>query len=871
MFPKRSSFKNQEIFYQLTDYDLFLSNLNVRRGVAVYVKRKLNAVSVDMGTNFQESVWCTLQLQNQDTLLIGCLYKSPNTNDENHQSLENLLRGISNRRESHKLLMGDFNFPEIDWESITTSVGEEHKATKFVECIRDTYRFQHVKQPTRVREGNEPSLLDLIFTNEENMIENLTTHPSLGKSDHLILSFNYICYTLPDFKCEQKSRLNFFKGDYVSIREELDKINWTNNLNGMDMLQSWRSFAEINIDLMEKYIPVSKTSQGCGKPKPFITRQCIDAIKLKRRRWLKYKYCKTDRNFSSYKAARNQATNEMKHAKYNYEKTLAAKIKTDTKIFWKYVRSKSKTKTTVSKLQMENGALSTNDQETAKTLNDYFTTVFEREPDGPLPVFPERNYQDILQTTEITETKVEKAINALNPSKSQGPDNFHPKFLKETKDQITKPLKIIYEKSLNEGKIPDVWKQANVSAIFKQGERQQPGNYRPISLTSVPGKMMEKIIRDAIVQHMERNDLFSPHQHGFIKGKSCTTQLLELIEDISSALDDGVDVDVIYIDFKKAFDKVPHQRLLVKLRGYGIQGHILDWVKEFLSDRKQRVVINGSESEWSDVSSGIPQGSVLGPILFLIYINDLPDVIDVLIKLFADDAKFYQRIEQNVDQDANIVQSSLNKGVDWAKIWLMRFNFKKCHHMQIGYHNIPTKYTMQDENETVELDTVKSEKDLGVTIDSSLSFREHINSKVNLANRNLGIIFRTFTYLDEETFLHLFKSLVRPHLEYSTPIWSPYYKKDKIMIENVQRRATKLVSTLKNLNYSERLKRLGLPTLEYRRERADLVQTYKILNDIDRLDKDKIFKRAHYAQTRGHNFKLFKQRSRLNVRGKQFQ
>ena len=288
--------------------------------------------------------------------------------------------------------MGDFNFPEIDWESITTSVGEEHKATKFVECIRDTYWFQHVKQPTRVREGYEPSLLDLIFTNEENMIENLTTHPSLGKSDHLILSFNYICYTLPVFKCEQKSRLNFFKGDYVSIREELDKINWTNNLNGMDMLQSWRSFAEINIDLMEKYIPVSKTPKGCGKPKPFITRQCINAIKLKRRRWLKYKYCKTDRNFSSYKAARNQATNEMKHAKYNYEKTLAAKIKTDTKIFWKYVRSKSKTKTTVSKIQMENGALSTNDQETAKTLNDYFTTVFEREQDGPLPVFPERNF-----------------------------------------------------------------------------------------------------------------------------------------------------------------------------------------------------------------------------------------------------------------------------------------------------------------------------------------------------------------------------------------------------------------------------------------------------------------------------------------------
>ena len=288
----------------------------------------------------------------------------------------------------------------------------------------------------------------------------------------------------------------------------------------------------------------------------------------------------------------------MKHAKYHYEKSLASKIKTDTKIFWKYVRFKSKTKSTVSKLQMNNGALSTTDQETATTLNSYFTTVFEKEPDGPLPVFQNRVYQEALLTTEISEIKVEKAIEALKPSKSQGPDNFHPKYLKETKYQLKVPLKTIFENSSEESKISEVWKQANVSAIFKQGEKQKPGNYRPISLTSVPGKLMERIIRDAVIQHMKTNNLFSSAQHGFIKGKSCATQLLEFLVYVSQALDEGDDVDVIYLDFKKAFDKVPHRRLLVKLQGYGIQGKVLDWIQEFLTERKQRVVINGSGSEW---------------------------------------------------------------------------------------------------------------------------------------------------------------------------------------------------------------------------------------------------------------------------------
>ena len=288
-------------------------------------------------------------------------------------------------------------------------------------------------------------------------------------------------------------------------------------------------------------------------------------------------------------------------------------------------------------------------------------------------------------------------------------------------------------------------------------------------------------------------------------------------EDITQAIDNGEDVDVVYLDFCKAFDKVPHKRLLKKLHGYGIRGKILNWIKEFFSAREQRVIVNGSQSSWKDVTSGIPPGSVLGPVLFLVFINDLPDVIKVLIKLFADDAKIYAVVSNQIIETR--VQNSLNCAANWANIWRMLFNIIKCHHLHIGTHDRGIKYTMSSNNREIELEKVDSEKDLGVIIDKNLTFRDHINSKVNIANRNLGIIFRTFTFIDEEIFLNLYKSIVRPHVEYATPIWSPLYKKDKIIIENIQRRATKLVDSCKNLSYPERLRKLGLPTLEYRRER----------------------------------------------------
>ena len=282
---------------------------------------------------------------------------------------------------------------------------------------------------------------------------------------------------------------------------------------------------------------------------------------------------------------------------------------------------------------------------------------------------------------------------------------------------------------------------------------------------------------------------------------------LEFLEDLTQALDTGKDVDVIYLDFCKAFDKVPHRRLLKNLRAYGIRGKLHVWIKEFLSNRTQKVVVEGKESATAQVKSGIPQGSVLGPILFLVYINDLPSVILVLKKLFADDAKLYQIVSSMVE--VTQVQNSINDSVEWPIIWEMFLNFKKCKHMYLVYHGMDQTYTMKKGQDSIPIEKVDGEKDLGVIIDKDLKFSEQINSKIKTANRNLGLIFRTFTYLDKEMFLNPFKSVVRPHLEYASTVWSPVYKKDKIAIENVQKRATKLVKCVSHLLYSERLRALG--------------------------------------------------------------
>ena len=344
--------------------------------------------------------------------------------------------------------------------------------------------------------------------------------------------------------------------------------------------------------------------------------------------------------------------------------------------------------------------------------------------------------------------------------------------------------------------------------------------------------------------------MISKDQHGFVNGRSCLSNLLKTLDDIIDSYDKGLIVDEIFMDFAKAFDKVPHQRLIFKLKKYGINGNLLCWIESFLSNRKQYVKIKDTLSGIRGVNSGVPQGSVLGPLLFLIFINDLPDNIVSETRLFADDTKIFRVIESLADAD--ILQDDINKLYDWCKKWKMFFNISKCHVIHFSKKNPQYFYHINGRL----LESTSTEKDLGVVISKDLKPKEHIKEIVKKANQTLGMLRRTFVHIDKDIFLLIYKSLVRPLLEYCHTAWSPYLAQDINLLERVQRRATKMVVNMNTLPYEDRLKELKLFSLQHRRQRGDLILVYKMYRGLVDMKIKDFFTEKKYLNNRGHSLKL---------------
>ena len=543
--------------------------------------------------------------------------------------------------------------------------------------------------------------------------------------------------------------------------------------------------------------------------------------------------------------------------------------KTDPKLFWKYVQEQTKTRQGIGILKGKDGKLYTDDKDRADILNEFFASVFTKEEDTNIPHLEESSRSQGISISDlrVTPQEVEKKLKELNPAKAQGPDGIPPKVLKELSKEIATPLSYIFNKSLETGKIPEDWRTAVVTAIFKKkGSKNEPGNYRPVSLTCVLCKVLESFVRDSVVEHFTANNLYAKCQHGFRKKRSCISQLLEVMEDFSVFIEQGNNIDIIYLDFKKAFDTVPHKRLLEKIKSYGISGNLYKWIRDFLSNRTQKVRVNNQYSRESKVESGIPQGSILGPILFTIFINDLPDGIKSICKIFADDTKIYNK--SNCSQE---IQEDIKHLQNWSEKWKLFFNISKCKIMHIGTkENQPReKYFMFDSQTRITIEECDQEKDLGVIFDETLIFDKHINNAISKANKMLGLIKRTFSYLNKETFLKLYKSMVRPHLEYGNVVWHPLYKRQSSAIEKVQRRATKILRECQNMSYPERLNYLNLFTLKGRRLRGDLIEMYKISNSLTDLDKKKMFRPATVDYTRNSEGKVgqihYKGKYRENV------
>jgi hypothetical protein len=309
-------------------------------------------------------------------------------------------------------------------------------------------------------------------------------------------------------------------------------------------------------------------------------------------------------------------------------------------------------------------------------------------------------------------------------------------------------------------------------------------------------------VRAAMIQHLEKFGILSQHQHGFVKGRSCVTNLLETMDVITSALNKLLDVIVIYLDLAKAFDSVLHSALMVKLEALQFDKQLCAWILDFLTDRKQRVVLDGFMSNWRRVGRGVPQGSVLGPLLFLVFINDMPAGLNHICKLYADDSKLIAVIK--TDEDRLKLQEDLDKVCDWSAKWKIGFNVAKCKVMHFKSKLRKTQphtrdYTMNINGQRVPLSTTQSERDLGIQVTNKLKWAEQVSIVTTKANSMMGRLKRAFKYWTPFVFKKLYCSLVRPHLEYAVPAWNPFLSKDIGKLEKAQRRATKSIPELRNL------------------------------------------------------------------------
>ena len=812
------------------------------RGSALYIRSTLiykEHILKQPLSEFEECVAAEITINSKENLLCTGIYRRGESSDKNNQLLLDIINYIGSFKSSHKSIMGDFNLGDINWESLTCP-GKNTKDFnhRFIECIRDNYLFQHIKEPTRHRGSDSPTTLDLLFSNTEDMFDSIDISQPLGKSDHSVIRFSIPC-TFEKSKPIIKAK--YEKGDYVNFKKDLEMIDWELELNQFpdEVDKQWEYFKGKFLELDKKYVPRKLVYINGKLSKKFsnsLDKQTLRKIKKKNKLWSKMrKNLASEEEKIQYKSLRNQIRRLTRKLRKLKEKTIAKCVKSNPKAFWQYSQQKLKKRSAIPDLQIpgtdKDPKYATNDEGKAELLVNYFSSVFTKEPQNDeMPFFEKRNYLNELDDIDITRDMVLKKLQKLKTDKSPGPDCIHPRVLKEVSEAIATPVTIIFKTSLRTKETPNDWKHANVSAIFKnKGKKTSPENYRPVSLTCILCKVMESIIRDHVIEHMKSNNLFSTQQFGFISGRSTILQLMHVLDIWTQIIDEGGNIDAVYCDFMKAFDKVPHNRLTYKIQQYGITKLVHGWIKAFLNNRTQCVSLGEAKSTLAPVTSGIPQGSVLGPILFVIYINDMPEVVDKMsfVYLFADDTKVFRRINNKKDEE--ILQKDIDNLVEWSNTWLLKFHPDKCVFMGIGYKGaeFPQKYNMGEHL----LKISACEKDIGVHIDQDLDFGTHISKSINKANRVMWVVRSTYDKLDDKTFALLFKALVRPHLEYGAPIWSPHLEKYNDLLENVQRRASKKVVGLSELSYPDRLRKLKMPTLAYRRLRGDMIQTYKILHE----------------------------------------
>ena len=601
-----------------------------------------------------EIIVCEIKTIHHPKVAIVLCYRPPDTDRilfNNH--LENVLFNVF-KEFTFVCLLGDFNLPEIDWLNPGHA---SHTNADFINLIV----CYGLNQINAIPSNDHNHLLDLLFTNSNHLVRDVHKVDCSFQSDHAVLSFD-LCVRTKQATGFKRTVYNYQRADFNRLFSMLNDSVLLNAIsNSLDINEMWSKWLSALTNAVDSCVP--KITIRCRREPPWFDPESRHLVKRKRTAWRKAKRRNTPEAWANYRAIRNHASAQLRAKHDAFINSLAPIIKQNPKRFWSFFQFRTKARSLPNEIYLD-GTTCSDSLDKAILFNSYFSSVFSKTSVSTFPNITPCIDEPISEPV-ISANHVCDILSDLDVNSACGPCGISPLILKRCAPLLAPSLAVMFNMSLESGRLPQEWKKANITPVFKKGDKQCVSNYRPISLLCTASKVMERCLFNHLYPSVETK--IHPLQHGFMKGRSCNSQLLKVYHSIASALDRGGQVDIVYLDFTKAFDCISHELLLYKLEHfYKISGNLLLWVKDYLSNRSQRVTLESESSTWLPVLSGVPQGSILGPLMFLLYIDDLPSAVSCCTTaLFADDSKCFKEISSPTD--CILIQRDIDQLYEWSR------------------------------------------------------------------------------------------------------------------------------------------------------------------------------------------------------------
>ena len=784
-------------------------------GVACAVKAALSPIHrPDLETDCECLV---IQLGVTRPALLAVCYRPPDA-DQQVEKVADLLRGLYRSGRPY-LLVGDLNLPEISWHRDGEAVLRRRtaRAITFTDALTEVDAQQSVVSATRGE-----NFLDLAISSGGTAVSNV--REKLFDSDHLVVD-TYIFLDIGVIPRPSRSKAyNYKRADFAALRRALRSVPW-DVLEQTDVDSAVDLFYDFTFNIVNDYVPMVNLRQ---KFPPWFDGSVRQLLRIKERAHTLKKANPSPENVALHARARSEFKAQADKSYQNYLLGLTRDFRQNSKRFWTFVKS-LKSSTRVSPALEYNGRVIRDDVERANSFNECFVKKFS---DPRVDDYPDAIDLGApgISVFDVPTGRVAQLLRQISPYKACGPDGLSARILHECADELAVPLDIICRLSVRSGVFPSVWKQANVVPVHKKGPKKFPENYRPVSLLAISSKILEKVICESMLRACL--PALPPSQHGFIPKRSCASNLACFLDHCWTSLSKGSQTDVIYTDFSSAFTSVNHKLLLHKLcHSFNISGLAYSWIQSYLSNRSQRVVLDGKYSDWLPVLSGVPEGSILGPILFSCYVADLPNNISNACLSYADDVKIFNRI--NNRDDANSLQADINRLCSWSKSWRLKLNPKKCKAMTFTLRSSPVLFPYYLDGH--QLERCSQMRDLGVVLDSKLTFAHHVDEVVKKANRMLGLLIRSMqtapcmrgSKFDPSPVLAAYYANVRSIIEYGSVLWSGAADSHLVRLERLQHRflmwmAGRTQVRCPPMDYSSLLKHFSCPSIKARFIQNDL-------------------------------------------------